>query len=86
MEAPVSDLTPTPAPWMQERVSSGLIMVRSPATPDGKRTTIAAVDGPNCEADAALICIAPPLADAIRTGNFAEAVAIVAALDAGFAS
>ena len=78
-------LTPTPAPWMQKRVNADLIMIRGPAQPDGACETVAAVDGPNAEPNAALITAAPIMANAIRIADWPGATAIVAQLDGGAA-
>ena len=75
------DIRTTPAPWAQEWATADLIMVRGPIQPDGTRETVAAVDGPNAEPNAALIAAAPIMANAIRASDWPTATAIVARLD-----
>ena len=80
-----ADIKPTPAPWLQQRVNADIIMIRGSVREGGARDTVAAVDGPHAEPNAALICAAPIMANAIRIADWPGATAIVAQLDGGAA-
>ncbi len=73
----------SPTPWTIAPYDN--LYVRVLAVPDaaGLREVVALVNGADRDANAALICAAPGMAAAIRTGDWVRAAAIVAQLDGG---
>ena len=65
-------MTISPTPWTSMQVLSDLVHVVS-AEADGTRQLVAIVDGTNPAGNAALICAAPEMRDAVLAGDLAAA-------------
>ncbi len=73
----------SPLPWTIQPHDRVYLRVAASPNSAGLSDVVALVNGPDREANAALICAAPDMAAAVRAGDWAEAGAIVAQLDAG---
>ena len=78
-----SRMSISPPPWSVQPYDALYESVVSAPGRDGFREIVALVNGADRDANAALICAAPELADAVRRGDWVRAAAIVAELDAG---
>ena len=72
----------SPTPWTITPYDNLYVRVLAAPEVSGLREVVALVNGAGRDANAALICAAPEMADAVRRGDWVRAAEIVAELDA----